>query len=129
MAPKKLGPFNIRLSLLGELLPQRDSSPSSKDRYIRCRHSLGTTGTSYLIAIMLIKGWRDKPTTLNRTSIDVCGFSGFIGKSVLKSLIQHFHKFVEVLEERDVDVSKVKISKAEAALWGYVRLVRANVRD
>lgn len=44
-------------------------------------------------------------------------------KTVLKSLIQHFHKFVEVLEERDVDVSKVKISKAEAALWGCVLLI------
>lgn len=40
-----------------------------------------------------------------------------------QGLIQHFHKFVEVLEKRGVDISKVRISKAEAALWGYVLLV------
>ncbi|KAF9040530.1 hypothetical protein BJ165DRAFT_1350613, partial [Panaeolus papilionaceus] len=32
--------------------------------------------------------------------------------------LQHFHKFVEVLQQRGVDTSKVRISKAEAALWG-----------
>ncbi|TFK92774.1 hypothetical protein K466DRAFT_479925, partial [Polyporus arcularius HHB13444] len=33
---------------------------------------------------------------------------------------QHFRMFISVLEERGVDMSKVEISKAELALWGYV---------
>lgn len=33
-------------------------------------------------------------------------------------IFQHFHRFIEVLTERGVDMRKVKISKAEAALWG-----------
>ncbi|KAJ3908630.1 hypothetical protein F5879DRAFT_300416 [Lentinula edodes] len=32
--------------------------------------------------------------------------------------MQHFHRFIDELTERGVDMSKVKISKAEAALWG-----------
>ncbi|EJF66946.1 hypothetical protein DICSQDRAFT_123455 [Dichomitus squalens LYAD-421 SS1] len=32
--------------------------------------------------------------------------------------LSHFRKFLSVLEERDVDMSKVEISKAELALWG-----------
>nr|GAT44123.1 predicted protein [Mycena chlorophos] len=35
-----------------------------------------------------------------------------------RTSIEHFHKFVEVLEERGVDMSKARISKAELALWG-----------
>ncbi|OSC99473.1 hypothetical protein PYCCODRAFT_1373152, partial [Trametes coccinea BRFM310] len=33
----------------------------------------------------------------------------------------HFRRFISVLEERGVDMTKVEISKAELALWGYVR--------
>ncbi|KAJ3987681.1 hypothetical protein F5890DRAFT_1404572, partial [Lentinula detonsa] len=32
--------------------------------------------------------------------------------------LSHFHRFIDVLTERGVEMSKVKISKAEAALWG-----------
>lgn len=32
--------------------------------------------------------------------------------------MQHFHKFIEVLTDLGVDMHKVRISKAEAALWG-----------
>ncbi|KAF8905490.1 hypothetical protein CPB84DRAFT_1676388, partial [Gymnopilus junonius] len=32
--------------------------------------------------------------------------------------LQHFHKFLGVLESRGVDMTKIHISKAEAALWG-----------
>ncbi|KAI0080309.1 hypothetical protein K474DRAFT_1590167, partial [Panus rudis PR-1116 ss-1] len=32
--------------------------------------------------------------------------------------LQHFRQFLKILEERGVDMSKVEISKAEAALWG-----------
>ncbi|KAI0721372.1 hypothetical protein C8T65DRAFT_566375, partial [Cerioporus squamosus] len=39
----------------------------------------------------------------------------------------HFRKFISVLEERGVDMSKVEISKAELALWGYVLLVLHRV--
>ncbi|KAI0348370.1 hypothetical protein BDW22DRAFT_1320933, partial [Trametopsis cervina] len=35
---------------------------------------------------------------------------------------QHFRYFLGVLEERGVDMHKVEISKAEAALWGYVQI-------
>ncbi|KAI0756732.1 hypothetical protein C8Q80DRAFT_1091376 [Daedaleopsis nitida] len=34
-------------------------------------------------------------------------------------VLQHFRKFLSVLEERGVDMTKVEISKAELALWGY----------
>ncbi|KAI0361321.1 hypothetical protein OH77DRAFT_1390395, partial [Trametes cingulata] len=37
-------------------------------------------------------------------------------------LISHFRRFISVLEERGVDMSKVEISKAELALWGYVKM-------
>lgn len=33
---------------------------------------------------------------------------------------EHFHKFLDALEEKNVDMSKIQISKAEAALWGLV---------
>lgn len=33
-------------------------------------------------------------------------------------VVQHFKKFIEVLHERGVDLSRVSITKAEAALWG-----------
>ncbi|KAJ3857854.1 hypothetical protein EV368DRAFT_29319, partial [Lentinula lateritia] len=32
--------------------------------------------------------------------------------------LSHFHRFIDELTERGVDMNKVKISKAEAALWG-----------
>ncbi|KAF9462147.1 hypothetical protein BDZ94DRAFT_1166419 [Collybia nuda] len=32
--------------------------------------------------------------------------------------LQHFHTFLKVLAERGVDMSKVKVNKAEATLWG-----------
>lgn len=32
--------------------------------------------------------------------------------------VQHFRQFIDVLNERGVDMNKAKISKAEIALWG-----------
>jgi hypothetical protein len=45
------------------------------------------------------------------------------GRSLTLSLIylfcvQHFRQFIDVLNERGVDMNKAKISKAEMALWG-----------
>ncbi|KAI0800993.1 hypothetical protein C8Q74DRAFT_459678 [Fomes fomentarius] len=34
--------------------------------------------------------------------------------------IVHFRRFLDALEGRRVDMSKIEISKAELALWGYV---------
>jgi len=46
-----------------------------------------------------------------------------------RTSIDHFHKFIEVLKERGVDISKVKISKAEAALWGVEHIAKAKKRQ
>ncbi|KAL0951313.1 hypothetical protein HGRIS_008019 [Hohenbuehelia grisea] len=43
--------------------------------------------------------------------------------------IDHFHKFVDVLTERGVDMSKAKISKAEAALWGIEQLAKVRKKE
>ncbi|RPD81910.1 hypothetical protein L226DRAFT_450567, partial [Lentinus tigrinus ALCF2SS1-7] len=43
--------------------------------------------------------------------------------------LQHFRKFISVLEERGVDMSKVEISKAELALWGYVIISGATAKS
>ncbi|KAF9535365.1 hypothetical protein CPB83DRAFT_753871, partial [Crepidotus variabilis] len=48
-------------------------------------------------------------------------FIGIKGPNRFLAFIKHhFHKFLEVLEQRGVDMHKIQISKAEAALWGYV---------
>ncbi|CDO73493.1 hypothetical protein BN946_scf185013.g128 [Trametes cinnabarina] len=39
-----------------------------------------------------------------------------------RTSIDHFKRFISVLDERGVDMSKVKISKAELALWGIEHL-------
>ena len=51
------------------------------------------------------------------TSVDVCD-----SKTIPHWLIfsQHFHKFIDVMNEQGLDLSKAEISKAEAALWGWV---------
>ncbi|KAJ7071115.1 hypothetical protein C8F01DRAFT_416271 [Mycena amicta] len=41
-------------------------------------------------------------------------------------LVEHFRKFVEVLRERGVDMSKARISKAEIALWGIEHIKKAQ---
>ncbi|KAF5355929.1 hypothetical protein D9756_004145 [Leucocoprinus leucothites] len=46
-----------------------------------------------------------------------------------RTSIDHFHKFVKVLQERGVDISKVKISKAEAALWGIEHLGKMKKKE
>jgi hypothetical protein len=45
------------------------------------------------------------------------------GWNIATKVLQHFHQFIDALEERGVDMKKAKISKAEAALWGYDILV------
>ena len=44
-------------------------------------------------------------------------------------LQQHFHKFCDVLNERGVDMHKVKYGKAEAALWGTEHLNKAKKKE
>ncbi|KAL7285111.1 hypothetical protein ACG7TL_000203 [Trametes sanguinea] len=39
-----------------------------------------------------------------------------------RTSIEHFRRFISVLEERGVDMTKVEISKAELALWGIEHL-------
>jgi len=39
-----------------------------------------------------------------------------------RTSIQHFRQFISILEERGVNMEKVEISKAEAALWGIEHL-------
>ncbi|KAF4622929.1 hypothetical protein D9613_001720 [Agrocybe pediades] len=41
-----------------------------------------------------------------------------------RTTVDHFHRFIEVLDERGVDMHKVKISKAEAALWGIEHIAK-----
>jgi hypothetical protein len=41
----------------------------------------------------------------------------FVERSIL-IVFQHFERFIEHLESRGVDLSRVSISKAEIALWG-----------
>ncbi|KAF7799268.1 hypothetical protein EIP86_010500 [Pleurotus ostreatoroseus] len=41
-----------------------------------------------------------------------------------RTSIQHFRYFLSILEQRGVDMRKVQISKAEAALWGIEHLAR-----
>ncbi|CAL1695249.1 unnamed protein product [Somion occarium] len=41
-----------------------------------------------------------------------------------RTSIQHFRQFIRVLDERGVDMSKVKVSKAEAALWGMEHIAK-----
>ncbi|KAK7694943.1 hypothetical protein QCA50_002131 [Cerrena zonata] len=52
--------------------------------------------------------------------VRVASMSYFIGSA--KQSEQHFRRFLKVLDERGVDLTKVKVSKAEAALWGIEHL-------
>ncbi|KAJ7492706.1 hypothetical protein FB451DRAFT_1389061 [Mycena latifolia] len=38
----------------------------------------------------------------------------------------HFHQFIDVLNERGIDMSKAKISKAEIALWGIEHIKKVQ---
>jgi hypothetical protein len=52
-----------------------------------------------------------------RTTIQVRNLSGMSDEADNRFL-QHFHRFLDVMAERGLDLHKAKISKAEAALWG-----------
>ncbi|KAF7347907.1 hypothetical protein MVEN_01548600 [Mycena venus] len=43
-----------------------------------------------------------------------------------RTSVEHFHQFIDVLNERGVDMSKAKISKAELALWGIEHIKRVQ---
>ncbi|KAK7050871.1 hypothetical protein VNI00_004983 [Paramarasmius palmivorus] len=41
-----------------------------------------------------------------------------------RTTIAHFHKFLDVMEERGMDLRKARVSKAEAALWGIEHIAK-----
>ncbi|KAJ7038289.1 hypothetical protein C8F04DRAFT_1090143, partial [Mycena alexandri] len=43
-----------------------------------------------------------------------------------RTQIEHFRQFIDVLNERGVDMTKAKISKAEIALWGIGHIKRVQ---
>ncbi|KAF7339540.1 hypothetical protein MSAN_02168500 [Mycena sanguinolenta] len=43
-----------------------------------------------------------------------------------RTSIDHFRRFIAILEERKVDMSKARISKAEIALWGIEHIKRVQ---
>ncbi|KAF5385442.1 hypothetical protein D9757_005362 [Collybiopsis confluens] len=46
-----------------------------------------------------------------------------------RTSIDQFHHFIDILTERGVDMSKVKVSKAEAALWGIEHLTKLKKKQ
>ncbi|KAJ6519734.1 hypothetical protein C8R45DRAFT_952525 [Mycena sanguinolenta] len=58
-----------------------------------------------------------------RTSIDARLLSDYL-ETLRSCSAQHFHRFIEVLKERKVDMTKARISKAEIALWGIEHIKR-----
>ncbi|KAK7064299.1 hypothetical protein R3P38DRAFT_2823606 [Favolaschia claudopus] len=43
-----------------------------------------------------------------------------------RTSVNHFRRFIDILNERGVDMSKAKISKAELALWGIEHIKRVQ---
>ncbi|KAK7468805.1 hypothetical protein VKT23_003306 [Stygiomarasmius scandens] len=46
-----------------------------------------------------------------------------------RTTVEHFHRFLDVMAERGVDLHKAKISKAEAALWGIEHIAKWKKKE
>ncbi|PPQ62769.1 hypothetical protein CVT24_000463 [Panaeolus cyanescens] len=96
--------------------PARRASSSSLESQLQANAATHYAGGS----VKPGHRWRGKFTLRG-------AFEKLLRKTVQRNTwiyVSHFHKFIEVLQQRGVDTSKVRISKAEAALWGIEHLAK-----
>ncbi|KAF9471064.1 hypothetical protein BDN70DRAFT_820504, partial [Pholiota conissans] len=95
--------------------------PKGKYKWSRClRRHFTPRGMMQRLLRKTVK----RNTWIYVTNNCKCMYVPFFSLSYLPGIthvfffVKHFHRFIEVLTERGVDMHKVRISKAEAALWG-----------